>query len=206
MYNSIKDKIISRIYGHGRGWVFSPNDFLQDFKRYEIDNALKTLADSGSIRRICRGIYDYPAFSALLQASAGADMNAVACAIARKFKWQIYPSGDTALNHFGISTQIPGRLTYISSGPTRIFNTDFGNIEFKHSTQRETQFKYAESALVVQALRSLGASLITDDILMQIKSKFDAEMWQKIKRDTTSAAGWIYASINKLIEMEYKNE
>ena len=115
MYNSIKDKIISRIYGHGRGWVFSPNDFLQDFKRYEIDNALKTLADSGSIRRICRGIYDYPAFSALLQASAGPDMNAVACAIARKFKWQIYPSGDTALNHFGISTQIPGRLAYISS-------------------------------------------------------------------------------------------
>ena len=39
MYNSIKDKIISRIYGHGMGWVFSPNDFLQDFKRYEIDNA-----------------------------------------------------------------------------------------------------------------------------------------------------------------------
>ena len=42
--------------------------------------------------------------------------------------------------------------------------------------------------------------------LMQIKSKFDADMWQKIKQDTTSAAGWIYASINKLIEMEYENE
>jgi hypothetical protein len=29
-------------------------------------------------------------------------------------------------------------------------------------------------------------------------------MWQKIKQDTTSAAGWIYASINKLIEMEHE--
>ncbi|MBO5762067.1 MAG: hypothetical protein J6S53_11075 [Lentisphaeria bacterium] len=47
------------------------------------------LHDSGSFRRICRGIYDYPAYSALLQASAGPDMDAVACAIARKFKWQI---------------------------------------------------------------------------------------------------------------------
>jgi hypothetical protein len=202
MYNSIKDKIISRIYGHGRGWVFSQNDFLKNFKRYEIDNALKTLTDSGSIRRICRGIYDYPAYSTILQTSAGPDMNAVAWAIARKFKWQIYPSGDTALNYFGISTQIPGRLIYISSGPSRVFMTDFGNIEFKHSTQRETQFKYAESALVVQALRSLGINLITDDILMQIKSKFDADMWQKIKQDSISVTGWIYAVICKLIEME----
>ena len=80
--------------------------------------------------------------------------------------------------------------------------TDFGNIEFKHSTQRETQFKYAESALVVQALRSLGINLITDDILMQIKSKFDADMWQKIKQDSISVTGWIYAVICKLIEME----
>jgi hypothetical protein len=202
MYNSIKDKIISRIYGHGRGWVFSQNDFLKNFKRYEIDNALKTLTDSGSIRRICRGIYDYPAYSTILQTYAGPDMNAVAWAIARKFKWQIYPSGDTALNYFGISTQIPGRLIYISSGPSRVFMTDFGNIEFKHSTQRETQFKYAESALVVQALRSLGINLITDDILMQIKSKFDADMWQKIKQDSISVTGWIYAVICKLIEME----
>ena len=99
MYNSIKDKIISRIYGHGRGWVFSPNDFLQDFKRYEIDNALKTLADSGTIRRICRGIYDYPAYSALLQASAGPDMDAVACAIAQKFKWQIWSSYFATICH-----------------------------------------------------------------------------------------------------------
>ena len=37
---------------------------------------------------------------------------------------------------------------------------------------------------------------------MQIKSKFDADMWQKIKQDSISVTGWIYAVICKLIEME----
>ncbi|MBR7127480.1 MAG: hypothetical protein IKD09_02720 [Lentisphaeria bacterium] len=202
MCNSVKNKIISRIYGHGRGWVFSANDFLRDFKRYEIDMALKSLTDAGKIRRICRGIYDYPAFSAILQIPVGPDMNMVAFAIARKFKWQIYPSGDTALNYFGLSTQIPGRLIYISSGPGRIFTTEFGSIEFKNSTQRESQFRYIESALVVQAVRSLGVNLITDDILERLSAAFDADMWQKIKQDSISAAGWIYAVICKLCEMK----
>ena len=30
---TIEEKVISRIYGRGRGWVFSPNDFVEDFTR-----------------------------------------------------------------------------------------------------------------------------------------------------------------------------
>ena len=30
---SLNKKAISRIYGRGRGWAFSPNDFVEDFSR-----------------------------------------------------------------------------------------------------------------------------------------------------------------------------
>jgi hypothetical protein len=33
----IENKIISRIYGHGRGWVFTPNDFIDCGGRSAID-------------------------------------------------------------------------------------------------------------------------------------------------------------------------
>jgi hypothetical protein len=198
MYKSVKDKILSRIYGYGRGWVFSANDFLVDFSRYEIDTTLKTLTDNGIIRRICRGIYDFPQFSSILKTQAAPDMNAVAQAIARKFNWKIYPEGSTALNYFGLSTQIPAKLIYISNGPNRIFKTEFGEIKFKHSALRESHFKYVESALVVQALRSLGQNLITDDMLVRLKAKYNLAMWQKIKQDTKSVTGWIYVAICKI--------
>jgi hypothetical protein len=34
---SIEDKMISRIYGRGRGWAFSANDFSAAFGRSTID-------------------------------------------------------------------------------------------------------------------------------------------------------------------------
>ena len=198
MYKSVKNKILSRIYGYGRGRVFSANDFLLDFSRYEIDTTLKTLTDNGTIRRICRGIYDFPQFSSILKTYAAPNMNAVAQTIARKFNWKIYPEGNTALNYFGLSTQVPAKLIYISNGPSRIFKTEFGEIKFKHSALRESHFKYIESALVVQALRSLGQNLITDDVLQKLKTKYNSAMWQKIKLDTISVTGWIYVAICKI--------
>ena len=107
---SINNKAISRIYGRGRGWAFSPNDFVEGFSRDQIENALSRLCREGKIRRVCRGIYDYPKYSELLQQELSPDFDQVAQAFARKFSWRIQPSGDTALNLLGLSTQVPGRL------------------------------------------------------------------------------------------------
>ena len=40
---SLNKKTISRIYGRGRGWAFSPNDFAEDFSRDQLENALAGL-------------------------------------------------------------------------------------------------------------------------------------------------------------------
>ncbi|OQA82047.1 MAG: hypothetical protein BWY31_03456 [Lentisphaerae bacterium ADurb.Bin242] len=198
MCNSIKNRIFARIYGHGKGWTFSTFDFMSEFKRYEIDCALSSLWRENKIRRICRGIYDYPVYSSILKRNAAPDINAIAAALARKFRWQIYPTGDTALNYFGISTQIPGRTIYLTDGPSRTFELECGVLEFKHSAQKEIVFKYPESALVVQGIRALGNERITPAIIEVLRSKFDAELWRKIKKDTIAVAGWIYETVSKI--------
>jgi len=48
---SLNKKAISRIYGRGRGWAFLPNDFVEDFSRDQIENALAGLCREGKIRR-----------------------------------------------------------------------------------------------------------------------------------------------------------
>jgi len=40
---SIEDKIVSRIYGRGKGWSFSPNDFAGDFSCPNIDKVVLLL-------------------------------------------------------------------------------------------------------------------------------------------------------------------
>ena len=70
----IENKILSRIYGRGRGWAFTKVDFVAEFGEGNIHKALSSLARAGKIRRVSRGVYDYPSHSELLGQTLSPDM------------------------------------------------------------------------------------------------------------------------------------
>ena len=113
------------------------------------------LPKRGDVRRIIRGIYDYPRFSKLLQQQLSPDIDQVARALARKFRWRIQPSGATALNILGLSTQVPARAVYLSDGPDRSYKVGNTSLVFEHTALKEVGFKLRESGLIVQALSLL---------------------------------------------------
>ena len=108
---SSEKKVLSRVYGNGRGYAFSSNDFIDKLSINNIDKALSSLTKKEQIRRVARGIYDYPKYSNLLKKELSPDIEQVARAYARKFNWKIEISGDTALNMLGLSTQVVGKYT-----------------------------------------------------------------------------------------------
>jgi hypothetical protein len=195
---ALNKKAISRIYGRGRGWAFSSNDFVEDFSRSQIDNALSELCIEGKIRRVCRGIYDYPKFSDLLQQDLSPDFDQVAQAFARKFNWRIQPSGNAALNLLGLSTQVPGRLVYFSDGPNRQY--DIGNyaLEFKKSALKDVGFKYRESGLIVQALKALGQERVNESVIAALRKQLNETACKRVLKDTVTATGWVYETIKQV--------
>ncbi|MDD4887267.1 MAG: DUF6088 family protein [Thiomonas sp.] len=195
---TIEDKIVSRIYGRGRGWAFGANDFSAEFGRSTIDWALSRLVASGTIRRVCRGVYDYPKFSALLQQELSPDFDQVAQAFARKFNWRIQPAGDAALNLLGISTQVPGRLVYLSDGPNRQYDIGLYTLEFKKSALKDVGFKYRESGLIVQALKALGRERVDDAVIAAIGKQLDDAACKRVLKDTVTATGWVYETIKRI--------
>ena len=197
MMQSIEDKILSRIYGHGRGWCFSQIDFSDLGSRASIDIALHRLEKKGTIRRISRGLYEYPRFSSFLDTMIGPDMDEAARAVARKFKWEVIPNGPTALNILGVSTQVPSKYVYISNGPNRTFQILGTELVFRHQEARQTVFEHAESALIVQALRSLGKNNITIEAARKIRNRYDEKKWSRIIKDTAAVASWIHDEIKK---------
>ena len=195
---SIKNKILFKIYGHGRGWAFFSNDFIGGFDRREIDNALSDLTKEGKIRRISRGMYDYPKYSDLLSRELSPDFNQAARAFARKFNWRIQPSGDAALNLLGLSTQVTGKYIYLSDGPNRKYAIGTYQLEFKKTALKEIGFKHPESGLVVQALKALGKERITADVIEKIRQQLKAEKFGKILKDTRTVTGWVYDCIKDI--------
>jgi hypothetical protein len=195
---SIDDKILSRIYGNGRGYSFTSFDFIREFKDNNIDKALSTLTKEGKIRRIARGIYDYPKYSELLQQALSPDIDAVAQAYARKFNWQIEISGESALNYLGLSTQVEGNYIYLSSGPNRQYQIDNTTLTFKHTALKNIGFKYKESSLLVQALKALGENHTDATVKEKLVSWLNPAVCNKVLKDTQTATTWIYETIKEI--------
>ena len=202
MYNSIENRIVSRIYGNGRGWSFSQTDFSELGSTEAIHVALHRLEKKGTIRRILRGIYDYPIYSELLEKHLSPDLAKVASALSRKFGWRIHPSGAAALNLMGLSSQVPGRILYMSDGPTRRYTVGKTELVFKHTAMKEVSFKYPESALIVQGLKSLGKEAVTDDVVEKIRNWLPKGLRKKVLRDTKTATAWVYSAIRRICREE----
>jgi hypothetical protein len=197
---NISESIFYFIAGHGRGWAFSSSDLAGRFARQQIDNALSDLAETKKIRRIARGLYDYPRFSDLLQKTLSPDIDQVANAYARKFNWRIEVSGDSALNLLGLSTQIPAQYIYLSDGPSKSYDVMGVQLTFKKSSLKDIGFKHRESTLIVQALKALGKEHLTTEVFAKIREQIAKESFAKILRDTQGSTGWIYEAIKKICQ------
>ncbi len=203
---STKKRILTRIRRRGPGGLWCADDFLTTFQRHEIDESLVRLKNEGIIRRVIPGIYEYPRFSELLQCPVSTDIDELARTLARKFRWQICPDGETALNHLGLSTQIPGRTLYFSDGPNRTYEVAGQTLEFRHTTKRWLIFKKTESLIVVQGLMALGQSQMTTEHVHLLYKRFTIETWELILKDISAAPIWIVETVRGICRKGRDNE
>lgn len=173
-------------------------DFLDLASHETARKALSRLADEGTIRRLMRGVYDYPAFSTLLKAPASPDPDAIARAIARARGWTIIPSGETALNLLGLSTQVPAQWQYYSDGPSKTYEWTGGTLAFKHRANKETTVLSPKTALVVQALKTLGQKRVDDGVLETLRAKLNEKERARAAREARYATSWVYEIIKRL--------
>ena len=203
MLQTIDKSATNRIYGHGRGWTFSTSDLADLGARPAIDSTLRRLAEKGTIRRIARGLYDYPQFSPLLGEELSPNIDKAAQALARKFGWRIQASGIIAENLLGLSTQVPARAVYLSDGPNRTYRIGKTTLTFKHTALKEVGFKLKESQLIVQALKSIGSERITPGTVSKIRAWLPGHLRTKVLADTRTATGWVRAAIQRVAKDEH---
>lgn len=202
---SIANKVLNRIYGHGRGWAFSPKDFIDCGERSAIDISLKRLEEKGTIRKVLRGIYYYPPFSKLLNSPLSPDPDQVAHAIARTHGWSISPSGETALNLLGISTQVPSKYIYFSDGPSKDYFWETGRISFIKRAIKETSALSPSSALLVQAIKALGETNIDSVVIKKLRNRLSDKNIKTALSEAQYVTGWVYEVIKKIGEKEKHN-
>lgn len=181
-HTSLERKILNCLRRWGRGCVFSNSDFFPYAADNHVACILHHLKQRGVIRALMRGVYDYPKYSKLLQENLAPDMHQVARVMARKHKWHIQASGNTALNYWGWSTQVPTRLLYYSNGPSRCYTIEGRTLEFKHISGKEAYLGGIQCELFIQAIKELGKASISDAYLSKIIAAITPELRKEIEK------------------------
>ena len=197
---SIQKIMLKQIQAAGRGWAFSRIDFSELGRDGAIRLALVRLEEEDVIRRVLRGVYDYPKISTLLEEPMGPDLDQVAQALARRSGWRIQPSENTALNLLGLSTQVPARAVYLSDGPSKTYEVGNRRVMFKKRALKESGFALRESELVVQALKALGQERIDSGVRARLVKALPASIWKKMVKDARTAPAWVHDIICDLAE------
>lgn len=196
---SIENKIAYRIRAKGRGWVFSPQRFLDFGSREAVDVALFRLTEKGNIRRLGRGIYDYPKIHPQLGALSPS-IDSVARLIAEKNNSQLKITGAEAANALGLSTQVPARIVYLTDGPTRKIKIGKQTIELRHASPKVMATAGKASGTVIQALKYIGKENVDSDVVNKIKETLSDEDKRELKKDMNAAPDWMRPIITEITE------
>ena len=196
---SIEKSIRGRIQRKGRGACFTAKAFLDLGSPEAVRIALYRLERRGILRRLARGLYDYPKQHPTI-GFLSPSPDEVAKALSDRDASRLQPSGSYASNLLGLSEQVPARIVFLTDGPARHITIGRQEIILKNTTTRNMASANRVSGTVIQALRYLGARQIGNQHIEHLQHTLSASDKAKLKRDRIYAPGWMHRIIEAITE------
>jgi hypothetical protein len=165
-------------------------------ERAAIDQALSRLAKSGTLLRVGRGTYVRP-----IQGRFGArapQAEKVVAAIAEAEGEIIAPHGAAAANALGLTTQVPTKSVYLTSGRSRTLRLGLQKIELQHAPAWQLTLAGKPGGQVVQALAWLGPERARE-MSAQLKEKLPLVSVQEVARACQRLPDWMARQVSELV-------
>ena len=178
--------------------------FRSDFPEYHaefVGSTLSELTNEKVLTKIAQGIYAKPRKSRFGIVLPTVDK--VVQAIATRDNAQVLPSGMTALNILGLSTQVPMNYTYLTTGSERTVKLSNRQVTLKRGVPKNFCYETRLIALLVQALRALKQENVTDNELQTINSLISKEPnKESLMRDVDLMPVWMKRIIKPMLKTE----
>lgn len=136
------------------GALLHPKALLHLGSRAAIDQALSRLARSGRLLRVCQGVYVPPVETRF--GSRPPAIDRVVSSLSTLWGETIVPCGGAEANALGLTTQVPVRSVYLTSGPSRRLKFGELTVELRHAPRWQLVAPHRPAGGAVRALAWLG--------------------------------------------------
>lgn len=161
------------------------------------------LVKKATLRRLTRGLYDYPRIDPDL-GPLSPTTEAIVKALKGRDRILLQPSGGYAANLLGLSDQAPMKIVFLTDGPARWVQLGKQVIMLKHTTPRAMATAGRVSGLVIQALRHIGQRYVDDAIVARLQKRLSDDDRKQLLQDIRYVPAWIAAILRRVAGPEGK--
>ena len=164
--------------------------------RAAVDQALSRLARRGQLLRIGRGRYMRPVQTRFGERTP--EMSTVLEAIQKETGEVIAPSGAASANQLGLTTQVPMRPVYLTSGRTRHVKLGAQTVELQHAPRWQLVLAERPAGAVIRAL-VWGGKAQRRTLTAQLRNTLSPDAIEELTRVRSSVPTWMAEELSALI-------
>lgn len=184
----LAENILSAARAMPEGGLLSPKEFLHLGSRAAVDKTLSRLAQEGQLMRVSRGAYVAPC-----QGRFGArppSTESVVQAIEASGGETVVANGAAEANALGLTTQVPTREVFITSGPSRKLQLGNRCVELKHGNRWQLLLGKRPAGMAIRALYWLGPEA-APAALKQLRIKLSEPEWEAVRSARAMLPSWM---------------
>jgi hypothetical protein len=193
---TVAENILKRAKTLPEGALISAKEFLHLGSRAAVDQALKRLKERNELMPLYRGTYVRPVKTRFGTRAPAAEK--VVERIAATGAETIVAHGAAAANSLGLTTQVPTKLVYLTSGKTRRFKLGAQVVEMKHAPQWMLLPSHRAAGEAVRALHWIGERRAVE-ALATLKRKLPQSTIEELIAVRPALPGWMSRSISQTL-------
>lgn len=169
------------------GEPFTPALFSTIAQRSNIDKTLTRLVNAGFISKAARGVFVRPKLTRF----GALPVEPLQVAVAKANGAPVEVHGAEALRRFGLSTQVPVRPVFYTSGRSKTFEVNGIPVHLQHISPRKLVKPGTKVGMAVSALWYLGKEEVSAKTFETIRSKLSKSEYEELRASAPHMPVWM---------------
>lgn len=193
---TLAKQVLQRATELPEGTPVVAKELLHLGNRAAVDQVLSRLVRRGSLLRVGRGIYVLPVESRF--GTRAPSILKMVEGLANQRGETIVSHGAAAANALGLTTQVPMRAVYLTSGPNRRLKLGAQTVELRHAPIWQLIFPGRAAGEIVRALAWLGAEKAAEAV-HKLRAKLPSSELKEVASARSRLPTWMAQEISALV-------